>query len=53
VSPSQLLNQLLNFYDIQWGHIIEGDLDVIIFNAVAETISNGGMSRETVIMLPC
>jgi hypothetical protein len=33
------LNQLVDFYEIRWkGHAIEGDLDAIIFNAVAATI---------------
>jgi hypothetical protein len=36
----QLLNQLVNFYEIRYeGHAIEGDLSAIIFNAVAATIS--------------
>jgi hypothetical protein len=37
--PHQLLNQFVDFYEIQQeGHAIEGDLDAIIFNAVAATI---------------
>jgi hypothetical protein len=39
VSPHQLLNQLVDFYEIQQaGHAIEGDLDAVVFNAVAATI---------------
>jgi hypothetical protein len=35
----QLLNQLTDFYEIQYGgHVIEADLDTIIFNAVGATI---------------
>jgi hypothetical protein len=35
----QLLNQLVGFYEIQkGGHAIEGDLDAIIFNAVAAAV---------------
>jgi hypothetical protein len=38
-SPYELLNQLVDFYEIQWrGHIIQGDLNVIVCNPVASTI---------------
>jgi hypothetical protein len=41
VCPSyQLLNQLVDFYEIQYGEIaIEGDLDAIVFNTVAAIIT--------------
>jgi hypothetical protein len=36
--PYQLLSQLVDFYDVQYGvHAIEGDLDAITFSPVAST----------------
>jgi hypothetical protein len=40
------LNQLVGFYEIQCGEVaIEGDLDAIVFNAVALILQNGGRSN--------
>jgi hypothetical protein len=37
--PYQLLSQLLDVYEIQYGgHVIEDDLDAVAFNAVAAII---------------
>jgi hypothetical protein len=37
--PYQLLNQLIDFHEIQWGwHTIEVDLDAVVLNVVAATI---------------
>jgi hypothetical protein len=37
--PHQLLNQLVDFNEMQWeGHAIESDLDAINFNAIAAAI---------------
>jgi hypothetical protein len=39
LSPYQLVNQLVDFYEIQyWGHAIEGNLEAIIFHDVAAII---------------
>jgi hypothetical protein len=44
--PSQLLNQLADFYEIQYrGHAPEGNLDAIIFNAVDATIPKWKMFK--------
>jgi hypothetical protein len=46
VCVHQLLNQFVDFYEIQCGDIaIEGDLDAIVFNAVALILQNGGRSN--------
>jgi hypothetical protein len=38
--PYKLLNQLVDFYEIQFGDIaIEGDLDAILFNGVVAIIT--------------
>jgi hypothetical protein len=45
VASHKVLNQLLDFYEIQLGdHAIEGDLSAITFNPVASTIKNCGCS---------
>jgi hypothetical protein len=39
VYPYQLLNQLVDFYEIQYrGHALEGDQEAIIFNVVTVII---------------
>jgi hypothetical protein len=39
VPPLYLLNQLVEFHEIQYGgHAIEGDLDAVLFNPVSSTI---------------
>jgi hypothetical protein len=49
VPPYQLLKQLVDFYEIQQrGHVIEGDIDTTIFNAVPVTILNGRHSTSEV-----
>jgi hypothetical protein len=46
LSPYQLLNQLVDFYEIQeGGHAIEGDLDFIISNPKLRPFQNGGRSN--------
>jgi hypothetical protein len=44
--PYQLLNKLVNFYEIYYGDTaIQGDLDAITFNVVAQLFQNGGRGR--------
>jgi hypothetical protein len=39
VCPYQLLNQVVDFYEIHYeGHTIVDDLDTIVFNAITATI---------------
>jgi hypothetical protein len=39
LSPYQLLNHLVEFYEVQTGvHVTEGDIKAIIFNPVPSTI---------------